>query len=89
MKHIKLKKPNLRVPKVGVPKRFRRMGREERTKEAISSLTRITNETVAEHREAVLSTARKYIYPLEHSKHRIVVVSTALLITMVVGFSAY
>lgn len=75
--------------KVGVPKRFKRIGREERAKEAISSLPRITNETVAEHREEVLHTARKYIYPLEHSKHRIVVVSTALLVAVVVSFFVY
>ena len=50
---------------------------------------RITNETVAEHREKVLSSARKYIYPLQHSKHTIVLVSTALSITAVVGFFTY
>jgi hypothetical protein len=88
-KRLRLQKPNLRVPKPHVPKRFKRMGSEERSQEAINSLPRITNETVAEHREEVLRGARKYIYPLEHSKHRIVVVSTALLIVAVVGFFVY
>jgi hypothetical protein len=50
---------------------------------------RITNETVAEHREEVLSSARKYIYPLRHSKHRVVRISILLLIIVVVGFFAY
>jgi len=52
-------------------------------------MPRITNETVAVHREEVLSSARKYIYPLEHSKHRIVVISISLFIVMIVGFFSY
>ncbi len=51
--------------------------------------SKITNETVAEHREEVLSTARKYIYPLQHSKHKIVIISTALFIVAVISFFAY
>jgi len=50
---------------------------------------RITNETVAAHREEVLGKARKYIYPLQHSKHRIVIISTSLFIVLVVGFFTY
>src|SRR4030095_6548834 len=47
------------------------------------------NETVAAHREAVLGSARKYIYPLQHSKHRIVLVSVALFILTIVIFFTY
>jgi hypothetical protein len=72
-----------------VTQRFHRPTSEERSQEAISSLPRITNETVAEHREKVLGSARKYIYPLEHSKHRIIVVSVSLLIVAVIGFFVY
>lgn len=50
---------------------------------------RITTETVAAHREEVLSSARKYIYPLQHSKHRIVVLSTAIFIATVIVFFTY
>lgn len=50
---------------------------------------RITNDTVAAHREEVLSSARKYIYPLQHSKHRIVLVSTTLFIAGFIGFMSY
>jgi foldase protein PrsA len=50
---------------------------------------RITNETVAEHREEVLSSARKYIYPLQHSKHKIVLITTSLLIAAIVGFFTF
>lgn len=58
-------------------------------KEALETLPRITNETVTEHREAVLSGARKYIYPLRHSKHRVVVISTSLLSLALIAFFAY
>lgn len=56
---------------------------------AIEAAPRITNETVAAHREEVLSSARKYVYPLQHSKHKIVLISTTLFITAFVGFFAY
>jgi len=49
----------------------------------------ITNETVAEHREEVLKGARKYVYPLQHSKHKIVVISSTLFITTVVALFTY
>lgn len=50
---------------------------------------RITSDTVATHRDEVLASARKYIYPLQHSKHRIVLISTALFITFLVSFFTY
>ena len=57
--------------------------------EAIHNIPRITNETVAEHREEVLSGARKFIYPLQHSMHRVVVVSVGIFIVLFVSFVAY
>lgn len=57
--------------------------------EALSDVPRITNETVAEHREEVLGSARKYIYPLQHSKRRIVAISAWLLALAVVFFLVY
>lgn len=53
------------------------------------NVPRITNETVAEHREKVIGSARKYIYPLQHSKHKIVLISTAIFIALVIGFFTY
>lgn len=50
---------------------------------------RITNDNIAEHREEVLKGARKYIYPLQHSKHRLVVISISLFLIAVVAFFAY
>lgn len=57
--------------------------------EQASRLPRITNETVATHREEVLSGARKYIYPLQHSKHKVVVLTTTLFIVAVLSFTSY
>lgn len=53
------------------------------------NVPRITNETIAEHREDVLSGARKYIYPLAHSKHRIIVITTGIIVTTIVAFLIY
>lgn len=69
--------------------RLRREKPEEVIEQAIQAVPRITNETVAEHREEVLSSARKYIYPLRHSSHKIVTVSVALFIAVVVLFFSY
>lgn len=61
----------------------------ETSKEVVQGIPRITNETVAEHREEVLSSARKYIYPLQHSAHRVVIISISLLVVVIVAFATY
>lgn len=68
---------------------FRRVKPEESLEQALKGLPRITNETVAEHREEVLSSARKYIYPLKHSAHRVVIISVSLVVTVAVVLFAY
>lgn len=72
-----------------VPKRFKKVKGEERIEEAFQNIPNITNETVAEHREDVLKGARKYKYPLQHSKHRIVIISTVLIIAALISFLVY
>jgi hypothetical protein len=72
----KLKKPSFR----------KRSNKEE---SVVTDAPRITNETVAEHREEVLSSARKYIYPLQHSKHKVVLITTSLIIVGILGFFTY
>lgn len=81
-----LKKPKLpRAPKK-LP--FRRSAKtaEQKVSDALSDVPRITNDTVGEHREEVLSSARKHIYPLQHSKRSVVRISIALFITVLVAF---
>lgn len=43
--------------------------------------SRITNETVAEHRERILAGGRKFKYPIQYARHRLVI--NALLVTFV------
>lgn len=93
MKRKKISK-SFKVPRPQVPHAVKkRLSRNrsslEVTAEALSNLPRITNETVAEHREEVLSSARKYIYPLQHSKGRIIKISTTLFVAAVVIFFVY
>lgn len=47
-----------------------------------TSPERVTNESMAKHREEVLSGARRFIYPLKASKHRIAIIS-GMIITLV------
>lgn len=68
-----------------VPKKLR----NRRKSPVDGDARRITNETVAAHREEMLGHARKYIYPLQHSKHKIVLISTTLFIITVVAFFSY
>jgi hypothetical protein len=58
-------------------------------REAAENAPRITNETVAEHREEVLKGARKYILPLQHSKHQVVKITTTLFVLALIGFFTY
>ncbi|HEY5668119.1 MAG TPA: peptidylprolyl isomerase [Candidatus Saccharimonadales bacterium] len=90
VKKILQKRPRLprKLPRVSV-KRFRRKDLEQSLQQAVQGIPRITNETVAEHREEVLSSARKYIYPLQHSAHRVVIISSSLLVVLLVAFFTY
>jgi hypothetical protein len=83
-----MKKP--KKPKIPAGlKDFRRAKpAEEKVSEALKGVPRITDETVAEHREEVLSSARKYIYPLQHSKHHVVRISVGLLLSVLIVFLA-
>jgi len=93
MKKPKLKKLKPKVPKIvkKVPSSLknplqRRKDAETRVNEALQDVPRITNETVAEHREEVLGSARKYIYPLQHSKHHVVRISLIILAGVLAAF---
>ena len=73
-----------------MPRPFkRRKAAEERAREAFANVPRITNETVAEHREDVLAGARKYIYPLKHSRRRAVIISSTIFVVALVIFLSY
>jgi hypothetical protein len=86
-----MKKPKITKVKIPKPNKLLRRGKtvEERVSDAISTVPQITNDTVAEHREDVLAGARKYIYPLQHSKHSVVRISITLLVTVVIAFFVF
>lgn len=52
------------------------------------SVDRVTTETVAKHRQEVLSGARRFIYPLKASKHRIAIISTTIVVVVLALFFA-
>jgi parvulin-like peptidyl-prolyl isomerase len=82
----RIKKPKLPEVVKRPIKLLRKKTVEERVSDAISNVPRITNETVGDHREEVLSSARKYIYPLEQSKHRVVRISFSILGVVIISF---
>lgn len=50
---------------------------------------RITNETVAEHRERVLAGGRKFKYPVQYTKHRILFMSIIIGVLALVLFTSF
>lgn len=70
-------------------KRIRSKLRRRKQPETPAPVGRITNDTVAEHREEVLGQARKYIYPLRQSKHRLVTISISVFLIALVVFFTY
>ena len=55
------------------------------------SSMRITNETVAEHRERILAGGRKFKYPVQYARHRlvinaIIIAVVAIIILIVIGW---
>jgi hypothetical protein len=83
---IKGRAKSLKKPSI---EKLRRKTPEQKISQAIENLPRITNETVAEHREEMLSSARKFIYPLKHSRVRIVKISVSLFAVGLVLFFGY
>lgn len=55
----------------------------------LGDVPKITTESIAEHREEVLSGARKFIYPLEHSKRKVVFITVVISIITIVAFTIY
>lgn len=63
----------------------------KRRKKEVKLPPRITNETVAEHRERILAEGRRFKYPLQYSKHKLVINTiiisvVALILALVIGW---
>jgi hypothetical protein len=78
------KKPALAVPKVPLAAVKLPTARPEPKPVGEGPVPQITNESIAEHREEVLGSARKYIYPLRHSRHRVVKISIVLFLAAII-----
>ena len=78
-----------KIKKLFSKRPFQKKEPDATLEQAIQNIPRITNETVAEHREEVLSGARKFIYPLQHSAHRIVLISAAIFGVLAISFFVY
>ena len=87
-----LNKPKVNL-KVNLPKKIAVFKKtktiEEKLTEAVKTVPKINQETVSEHREEVLAKARKYIYPLRHTRKRIVLISINIFIGVLVLFSVF
>ncbi len=64
-----------------LPRRWRRSSNVDE-----NGVPRITNDSVAQHREEVLGRARKFIYPLKHSRNRVVKLSVGVVIIAILLF---
>src|SRR5579862_7955703 len=62
---------------------------EPPSKPSLRNVPQITTENIEQHREAVLKGARKYIYPLAHSKRTIVGVTLSVIVAAVIGLFVY
>src|SRR6266404_4504132 len=56
---------------------------------SLDDVPRITTENIEQHREQVLKGARKYIYPLAHSKRTIVAITLSVIVTAIIGLFIY
>ncbi len=63
-------------------------GRLRRNKGAApKAVPRITNDTLAEHREAVIAKGKRYKYPMQQTKHRTVAVSVVIVVLLVASLA--
>ena len=60
--------------------KFRRKG--------VEASSRITNETVAEHRERILAGGRRFKYPIQYARHRLVINAIIISIAAVIILAA-
>ncbi|MFI5212612.1 MAG: SurA N-terminal domain-containing protein [Candidatus Saccharimonadales bacterium] len=59
-----------------------RLKRRSAHKETVP--TRITNETVAEHRERILAGGRRFKYPMQYARHRLVITTVLISIASLI-----
>lgn len=50
---------------------------------------KITNDTIAEHREKILAGGRKFKYPFQYSKHKILINAVIVSVAALIGFGTW
>lgn len=50
---------------------------------------RITNETVAEHRERILAGGRRFKYPMQYTRHRVLAMTVFILLVAFISFFSF
>jgi len=50
---------------------------------------RITNDTISEHREHILTSGRRFKYPMQYARHRLVINTIALIVGLIVLLAAF
>lgn len=79
------------------PKKPKKAGRflrpvfkkKQKGTDSTESIPRITTDNIQEHREEVLGGAKKFVYPLKHSRHKIVIISVSIFVALFIGFMSY
>lgn len=62
---------------------MKKLLRKRGSKQEEAPPSRITNETVAEHRERILAGGRRYKYPMQYARHRLVIVTVSITIATI------
>ncbi len=74
------------MKKVKLPKNLiKKLKREPESPES----RRITDATVAQHREKILAGGRKFKYPFQYSKHRVLIGALSVLVLAALAFGTY
>src|SRR5436305_3868218 len=86
----RLKKAKEIVPEV-VTERAASLNPLNKSEDApnLENVPKITTENIGEHREEVLKGARKYIYPLAHSKRKIIGITVSVMVAAVIALFVY
>ena len=70
-------------------KKMKKILNRNKSKKEPKKIDKVTNKTVAEHREKIIATGKSFKYPIQYTKTRLVVVAFIIGLVMVVGFFVY
>lgn len=61
--------------------------RKKKSSQEQETPNRITNETVAEHREKILAGGRRFKYPMQYARHRLVIITIIISVIAVIAIA--